>query len=70
VAHAAEWQPGVPFGAVAHFDATVPALLASCDGADLLVVGSSGHGSRRHIVLGSVADQCTRHAACPVAVVR
>jgi nucleotide-binding universal stress UspA family protein len=68
--HAAEWQPGVPFDAVTHFDATLPALLASCDGADLLVVGSSGHGSRRHIVLGSVADQCTHHAACPVAVVR
>jgi nucleotide-binding universal stress UspA family protein len=70
VAHAAEWQPDVPFSAATHFDATVPTLLSSCDGAELLVVGSSGHGSHRHIVLGSVADQCTHHARCPVAVIR
>lgn len=70
VAHAAEWQPHVPFGTVSVFDSTVSALLTSCDGAELLVVGSSGHGSHRHIVLGSVADQCTRHAPCTVAVVR
>ncbi len=69
VVHAAEWRPTVPFSASALFDATVPALLAACDGADLLVVGSSGHGSR-HFLLGTVADQCTRHAPCPVAVVR
>jgi nucleotide-binding universal stress UspA family protein len=69
-ARAAEWRPNVPFHVVTHFAATVPALLASCDGAQLLVVGSGGQGSHRHLVLGSVADQCTRHAACPVAVVR
>ena len=69
-AHAEEWQPDVPFAAAIHFDATVPTLLSSCDGADLLVVGSSGHGSHRHIVLGSVADQCSHHARCPVAVIR
>jgi nucleotide-binding universal stress UspA family protein len=70
VAHAAEWQPDVPFVATIHLDATVPTLLSSCDGADLLVVGSSGHGSHRHIVLGSVADQCSHHARCPVAAIR
>jgi len=70
IAQAAEWQPDVPFSAVTLLDATVPALLAAGDGAGLLVVGSSGHSSHRHIVLGSVADQCTRHAGCAVAVVR
>jgi nucleotide-binding universal stress UspA family protein len=70
VALAAASQPTVPFAATVHLDATVPTLLSSCDGADLLVVGSSGHGSHRHIVLGSVADQCSHHARCPVAIIR
>lgn len=70
MAHATEWQPDVPFSAVTIFDATVPALLGACEGASLLVVGARGHGSRRHSVLGSVADQCARHAPCPVAVIR
>ena len=42
---------------------------ASAD-ADLLVVGSHGHGGATSFVLGSVADACVRHAAVPVAVIR
>lgn len=36
--------------------------------ADLLVVGSRGHGHLRHAVLGSVSEGCVRHATCPVVV--
>jgi nucleotide-binding universal stress UspA family protein len=37
--------------------------------ADLLVLGSHGHGRLFHAVLGSVAEQCIRAALCPVVVI-
>jgi nucleotide-binding universal stress UspA family protein len=38
--------------------------------ADLLVVGSHGRTGLARLVLGSVANTCVQHAACPVVVVR
>jgi len=38
--------------------------------ARMLVIGSRGHGGFAGMLLGSVGDQCVRHAACPVLVVR
>lgn len=38
--------------------------------ADLLVLGSRGHGLVANAVTGSTTDYCVRHAACPVLVVR
>ena len=45
------------------------ALLRVAEGADLLVVGSRGHGGFTGLLLGSVSQQVVHHATCPVVVV-
>jgi nucleotide-binding universal stress UspA family protein len=50
--------------------AAAPALIDAADGADLLVVGSRGHGGFTSLLLGSVSQACAQHAPCPVVVVR
>ncbi len=47
-----------------------PALIAASKHADLLVVGSSGHGAFASMLLGSVSRHCVTNAVCPVVVVR
>ena len=44
-------------------------LLDAADGAQLLVVGSRGHGAFAGMLLGSVSQHCVQHASCPVVVV-
>ncbi|MFJ9447456.1 universal stress protein [Kitasatospora sp. NPDC101235] len=45
-------------------------LLDAARGAELLVVGSRGHGGFTGALLGSVGQHCVQHAPCPVVVVR
>lgn len=45
------------------------ALLDAADTADLLVVGSRGHGGFTGVLVGSISQQCVHHAKCPVVVV-
>jgi nucleotide-binding universal stress UspA family protein len=45
-------------------------VLGACSrSADLLVLGSHGHSSVRHTVLGSVSEKAVRKASCPVVVI-
>ena len=46
------------------------ALLAASAGAELLVLGSRGHGGFVEALLGSVSQHCVHHAKCPVVIIR
>src|ERR1700722_10582556 len=45
-------------------------LIDASAGADLLVVGSRGHGGFTEALLGSGSPPCAPHASCPVVVIR
>jgi nucleotide-binding universal stress UspA family protein len=50
-------------------DIRMKVLLEAAAGAELLVVGSRGHGAFAGMLLGSVSKHCTQHPPCPVIVI-
>jgi nucleotide-binding universal stress UspA family protein len=54
---------------IAVEDKPTKALVDASRDADLLVVGSHGHGLSG-LLLGSVSLECAQHAACPVVIFR
>lgn len=57
-------------GQIVHSDSPASAILDAAQDADLVVVGSRGHGGFPALHLGSVSTQVINHAPCPVLVVR
>ncbi|GAA1383270.1 universal stress protein [Kitasatospora putterlickiae] len=70
VAEALGPQPPVEVRIEARYGSPAGALIEASRDAALLVVGSRGLGGFSGMLLGSVAQHCTRHAACPVLVYR
>jgi nucleotide-binding universal stress UspA family protein len=61
-----------PIAAESAFGDPTRELIAEAEdrNADLVVVGSRGHGRLAGLLLGSVAQKLVSHAPCPVLVVR
>jgi nucleotide-binding universal stress UspA family protein len=67
-----EREPGEPVpitGKIVEGNAAKVLLQESQD-ADLLVIGSRGHGGFEEALLGSTGQHCVHYAACPVVVIR
>ena len=60
----------VPVERLVEQGSAADVLVHAADDADLLVVGSRGHGGFAGLLLGSVSQQCAHHAPCPVVIVR
>jgi nucleotide-binding universal stress UspA family protein len=67
---AAELDPRLELGCHVAYGDAAPCLIASAEDTEMLVVGSRGRGGFAGLLLGSVSDQCVRHAPCPVTVVK
>jgi nucleotide-binding universal stress UspA family protein len=64
-----EESEGVEVQCVTKQGQAAQVLAEQAQGADLLVVGSRGHGGFAGLLLGSVSQQVAHHAECPVVIV-
>ena len=63
-------HPGVEVQRLVVEGTPAHTLLDTAKGAELLVLGTRGHGGFAGLLLGSVSEHCIAHAPCPVVVVR
>jgi nucleotide-binding universal stress UspA family protein len=64
-----EKSPGLEISAEAVVEHPAAALALASTTAQLLVVGTRGHGAVGGFLLGSVSQHLLRHSACSVAVI-
>jgi nucleotide-binding universal stress UspA family protein len=57
-----------PHLVVIEGDQPAEALIEHAADADLLVIGTRGHGGFTGMLLGSVAHQCIQHCRCPMLI--
>lgn len=70
VTEQAKHHPDVEFCCEVRSGAPATTLTAAAAGAELLVLGSRGHGDVAAVMLGSTSHTVLHNATCPVAVVR
>jgi nucleotide-binding universal stress UspA family protein len=70
VSSARDAHPGLDIVARVVHGHPAPILVEASKGADLLVVGSRGHGEFVGMLIGSVSEFCATNAHCPVLVHR
>ncbi len=63
-------HPGVEFVPMVVEGRAADVLVEASRGADLLAVGSRGHGEVAGLLLGSVSEHCATNAHSPVLVIR
>jgi nucleotide-binding universal stress UspA family protein len=63
-------EPAVDVRTVVEEGNPAEVLIKLSEKADLMVVGSRGHGGFKGMLLGSVSQHLVAHADCPVVVVR
>ncbi len=63
-------HPGLPVDGRILRGHPAPILVEASRNADLLVVGSRGHGEFVGMVIGSVSEYCAANAHCPVLIHR
>lgn len=69
----APWRqkyPDVPVKVIVSHDGPAAALVDVSHEAQLIIVGSRGHGAVAGVLLGSVGAQLLHHASCPVLIDR
>ncbi len=65
-----ELAPTITCHSIITEEGPAKAILDAAESADLVVVGSRGHGGFTALLLGSVSRTVLQHAPCPVAVIR
>jgi nucleotide-binding universal stress UspA family protein len=65
-----EKYPRVPVESLVSYESSPAVLVEASGGAQLVVVGSHGHGSVAGTLLGSTGLQLLHHADCPVLITR
>jgi nucleotide-binding universal stress UspA family protein len=66
----AEKYPQIPVQRIVSRDRPAHLLIEQSRRAQLVVVGSRGHGELAGLVLGSVSNALVHKSLCPVAIVR